>query len=47
MANRAKFGETNFGSGDLVRVFVRLIEQEKKGGKKLNSAREFKFLKGL
>lgn len=33
MANRAKFDEISFGSGDLVRVFVRLIEQEKKGGK--------------
>lgn len=33
MANQAKFGETTFGSGDLVRISVRLIEQEKKGGK--------------
>lgn len=33
MANRAKFGETTFNVGDQVRVHVRLIEKEKKGGK--------------
>lgn len=33
MANQAKFGETIFNVGDLVRVHLRLIEQEKKGGK--------------
>ncbi len=33
MANQAKFNETVFNVGDLIRVHVRLIEQEKKGGK--------------
>lgn len=33
MANQATFGETSFNVGDQVRVSVRLIEQEKKGGK--------------
>lgn len=33
MANQAKFGETTFNVGDLVRVHLRVVEQEKKAGK--------------
>ena len=33
MANQAKFGETTFNVGDLIRVHLRVVEQEKKAGK--------------
>lgn len=52
MANQAMFGETAFGSGDLVRVHNRLIEREKKGGRtkkeqKVESRERIQIFEGI
>lgn len=52
MANQAKIGETTFGVGDLVRVYVRLVEKEKKGGKtkkeqKIESRERIQVFEGI
>ena len=52
MANQTKIGETILGVGDLVRVHVRLVEKEKKGGRtkkeqKIESRERIQVFEGI